>query len=192
MKKRKPPKTPKPIVKRLQTVAVSKEPEAPVWGWLKKLGSIGAALALIYTVLCFWPQLSIDPTAAAEPSNPISGYFKITNEQVYPLTDVSIEVSLRCARIGRGDDTSPMDKCLPSMHSSKQLWSNHTLEPHEPYEITPGDLMFVTPGALLYAQISFFVSYRPRKIPYHLSKELRFESRRRSDGKIEWLHIPAD
>ena len=192
MKKRRPRKTPKAPTRRPQTVAVSTHSEGPAWGWIKKLGSIGAVLGLLYTGLRFWPELSIEPTAAAEPSNPISGYFKITNEQVYSLTDVGIEVSLRCARIGRGDNTAPMDKCLPSMRTSKQLWSNHTLEPHEPYEITPGDLISVTPGGLLYAQISFFVSYRPWRIPYHLSKELRFESRRRADGKIEWLHIPAD
>jgi hypothetical protein len=151
-----------------------------------------APFALLLTALHFWPQLSIEPTAAAEPPNPLSGYFKITNEQVYSLTDVGIEVSPRCARIGRGDYTAPMANCLPSMLDSKQLWRNHTLEPHEPYEITPGDLIAVTPGALLYAQISFFVSFKPWRIPYHLTKELRFESRRRSDGKIEWLHIPAD
>src|ERR1700732_2458497 len=152
MKKRKSPKTPNRTVRRPQAVAISKQPEARVWEWMKKLGSLGAALGLIYTILRFWPQLSIEPTAAAEQANTISGYFRITNEQIYPLTDVGIEVSLRCARIGRGDDIAPMEKCRPSMHASKQLWTEHTLEPHEPYEITPGDLIFVTPGALLYAQ----------------------------------------
>jgi hypothetical protein len=78
------------------------------------------------------------------------------------------------------------------MQTSKRLRKNHTLEPHEPYEITPGDLIFVTPGALLYAQISFFVSYQPWKLPLHLRKELRFQSRRLADGRIEWLHLPAD
>jgi hypothetical protein len=101
MKKRKQPKTPKAPIKQPQAVAVSKRSEAPAWGWFKKLGYVGGGLGLILTVLRFWPQLSIEPTAAAERSNPISGYFKIANEQVYPLTDVGIEVSLRCARIGR-------------------------------------------------------------------------------------------
>jgi hypothetical protein len=70
-------------------------------------------LGLILTVLRFWPQLSIEPTAAAERSNPISGYFKIANEQVHPLTDVGIEVSLRCARIGR-------PQCTLQSSASKQ------------------------------------------------------------------------
>ncbi len=162
------------------------------WTVIKLIGAIGTVLGLLYTISRLWPQISIEPTAAAEPSNPFSDYFKITNEQGYPLTDVSVEVSLRCAKIGRGSDTSPPSKCGPSMHTSKQFWKNRILEPHESFEITPGDPLFVTPGALLSAQISFFVSYQPWKLPLHLSKELRFQSRRLADGRVEWLHFPAD
>jgi hypothetical protein len=79
------------------------------------------------------------------------------------------------------------------MHVQTHRWTKHTLEGHEPYEITPGERIFVTPGALLYAQLSIFISYQPWILPIHLSeKEFRFETRRLSDGKIEWLHIPAD
>jgi hypothetical protein len=52
--------------------------------------------------------------------------------------------------------------------------------------------MFVTPDALLYAQMSIFISYRPWELPFHLIKERRFETRRMSDGKVEWMHIPVD
>jgi hypothetical protein len=173
----------------------------PLWslpqvskGWWSKskailtgLGAVGAALGLPLAIKDFWPQISVEPTAAADPSNPFSGIYKITNEQGYPLTDVSVETSLRCAKIGRGSDTSPPGKCEPSMHTSRPLWTNHTLEPHEPYEITPGDLLIVTPPtALLYAQISIFVSYWPWKLPIPLrTMEFRFQSRRlsaRSNG----------
>jgi hypothetical protein len=210
----KKPKRPKLITKRasLSTAAApisqqSSTAAAPISspqgskGWWSKLmaiakglGSVGTALGLLYMIMHFWPQISVEPTATADSSNPLSGYYKITNEQGYPLTDVSVEASLRCARIGRGNNTSPMDKCEPSMHTSKRLWTNHTLEPHEPYEITPGDIFFVTPPtALLYAQISIFVSYKLWKLPIPFpKKEFRFQSRRLSDGKIEWLHLPAD
>ena len=72
----------------------------------------------------------------------MSGYFKITNEQTYPIEDLSVEVSLRCAKIGRGNDTLPMNKCEPSMHTSKQRWTKHKLDAHEPYEISPGEMLF--------------------------------------------------
>lgn len=43
------------------------------------------------------------------------------------------------------------------------------------------------------AQIAIFVSYRPWRLPFHLPpKEMRFETRRTAEGKIEWIHIPRD
>src|ERR1700678_4277970 len=130
----KKPKRPRPVAKRPPPpVILPTAPERGVWGILKKLGVVGGALGLLLTTLHFWPEISIEPTLATEASNPFSGFFKIKNEQVYPLTDVGIEVSLRCGRIGLGDNTSPMANCLPSMRTSKHLWTNHTLEPHEPY-----------------------------------------------------------
>jgi hypothetical protein len=91
------------------------EPDNRSWTVTKRIGSIigaiGSALGPFYTISRLWPQISMEPTAPAEPSNPFSGYFKITNVQGYPLTDVSVEASLRCAKIGRGSDTSPLSKC---------------------------------------------------------------------------------
>jgi hypothetical protein len=177
-------------------VAVSEEaPSKRGVFWTKTKAVVtgaGAILALGLSIMHYWPEISIEPSAAAEASNPFSGYYKITNEQAYPLTNVGVEVSLRCWKMGLGSDTSPLKSCLPSMHTSKTLWKGHTLEPREPYEITPGDLMFVTPGALLYAQIDLFVSYYPWILPIPMTKELRFQSRRLSDGRFEWLHVPAD
>jgi hypothetical protein len=51
--------------------------------------------------------------------------YKITNEQAYPLTNVGVEVSLRCWKMGLGSDTLPLKSCLPSMHISKTLWKGH-------------------------------------------------------------------
>jgi len=141
----------------------------------------------------WWPQISVEPSAAADLiSNPLSGYFKITNEQTYRYEDLSVEVSLRCVKMGRGTDTSPMNKCEPSMHSSPQRWTKHTLDAHESYEISPGETLFVTPGALLYAQLDVFVSFQPWKVPWRIDRPFRFESRRLTDGTFQWLHIPND
>jgi hypothetical protein len=124
--------------------------------------------------------------------NQSTGYFKVTNEQVYALTDVSVEASLRCAKIGRGTDVTPPNRCEPSMHTSKERWLKHVLQPRESYEFSPGNLLFVTPGALLYGQMSIFIIYQPWKLPIHLNKEVRFETRRLPDGQVAWLHIPVD
>jgi hypothetical protein len=140
-----------------------------------------------------WPRISIEPTASADELNPFTGYMKVTNEQFYTITDVSIEAFSWCVKIGLGSDTSPVDRCERSMPSSTHRWLKRRLGPHEPYEITPGDVLLVTPPtALLYAQISISVRYEPWFLPLHFDKEMRFESRKRKDGRIEWLHIPLN
>lgn len=190
---KKPPK-PKPGAKRTAVTTNAPKADGTSSRAMKLVAGVGTILGLFLTVLHYWPQISVEATRAADVSNPLSGIFKVTNEQNYPINDVnvSMEASLRCSRIGLGDNTAPMDRCDPSMHTTKKRWSEHTLRPHEPYEISPGDLLFVTPGALLYAQLSIFVSYEPWIIPIHWYKEMRFETRRLSDGTTEWLHIPAD
>jgi len=77
------------------------------------------------------------------------------------------------------------------MKSASKRWSKHLLLPHESYEFTPGDVLFATPGGLLYAQISISISYEPWHIPYMMHKEMRFETRKLQDGTIEWLHLPS-
>ncbi len=78
------------------------------------------------------------------------------------------------------------------MHTSKQRWTKHTLDAHESYEISPGEMLLVTPGGLLYAQLDVLVSFQPSKIPWRFDRPFRFETRRLSDGGIQWVHIPND
>ena len=60
-------------------------------------------------------------------------------------------------------------------------------------------MIFITPGGMLYSQISIYVSFKPWIIPiWWPEQEYRFETRVRSDGKVDWLqnseqlvfHIP--
>ena len=53
-------------------------------------------------------------------------------------------------------------------------------------------MLFVTPGALLYAQLDVFVSFKPWKVPWRIDRPFRFKSRRLTDGTFQWLHIPND
>ena len=154
---------------------------------------VAAIIGLPIAIFHWWPLVSVEPSVAADlASNPLSGYFKITNEQVYAINDLSVEVSLRCAKIGRADDTSPIKKCEPSIHTSRQRWTQHTLDAHQAYEVSPGEMLFVTPGALLYAQLDIFVSFQPWQLPWSFQRPFRFETRRSSNGSIQWAHIPND
>jgi len=161
------------------------------WPWKRWAGAV-AALVGVLGIFRYSPWIEMKATAEADPNNPLSTVFEITNEQFYDLRDFSIEVSLRCGKIGRGNNTDPIDCRLPSMRSSSQRWSQHVLGGHASYEFTPGDAVFITPGAMLYAQISIYVSFTPWLIPWWPEQEFRFETRVRSDGKVDWLHIPND
>lgn len=166
-------------------------PEPPrEWAW-KRWASAFTALVGVLGVLHYLPSITVKATADADPANPLSAVFELTNEQVYDLNDLGIEVSLRCGRIGHGTNTDSMDCKRPSMRSDNQRWSQHDLGAHRSYEFTPGDRLFITPGAMLYAQISIYVSFKPWLMPFWWpEQEYRFETRVRSDGKVDWLKIP--
>ena len=115
-----------------------------------------------------------------------SGYFKITNEQFYPIEDLSVEVSLRCAKIGRGTDTSPMNKCEPSMHTSKQRWTKHTLDgPTSSYEISPGEMLLVDFRAGCCTPNSMFSCHSSRR---KKSVALRQTVSLRDETAFGWRH----
>ena len=101
----------------------------------------------------------------------------MTNTTFYTLEDVRIEATLWCAKIGLGSDTTPVDRCERGMQSSRHEWNKRTLTADEAYEISLGDVLFATPSALLYAEISIDATYTPWVLPYNLNKEIRFYSR---------------
>lgn len=165
----------------------------------ERKGHIGKIITILVTAftlfagaVVFWPRVTTEPTAAADKSNPLSGYFRVTNTQFYPLEDVRIEAILWCTKVGLGTNTSPIDRCEPAMPSSKHQWNKRTLQGDESYDIPLGDVLYVTPSALLYAEISIRTSYTPWIVPIHLSKEFRFYTHRKDDGQIEWLHKPLE
>jgi hypothetical protein len=177
-----------------KAVTMQSTAAAPKRRWAKGLGVFLVAIFGVFTgtVGTLWSRPTIEPTNAPEASNPFSGIFKVANTQFYPLDDVRIEAYLWCAKIGRGTDTTPPTMCKRGMASSKQEWNKRTLAADDSYEIDVGDVLFATPSALLYADISIKVIYTPWVVPYHLNKEFRFYTRRKDDGGIEWLHKPLE
>jgi hypothetical protein len=156
---------------------------------------IGAAFTVIVGIVglsVLWPRLTVEPTGTSEPSNPFSGIFKVANLQNYPLSDVRIEAFLWCNKIGRGTDTSPPTMCERGMASSRSEWNHRTIAADDSYQVEVGDVLFATPSALLFADISIKVTFDPWMIPFHFRREFRFYTHRRDDGIIEWLHKPLE
>jgi hypothetical protein len=116
----------------------------------------------------------------------------VTNTTFYTLEDVRIEATLWCAKIGLGSDTTPVDRCERGMQSSRHEWNKRTLTADEAYEISLGDVLFATPSALLYAEISIDATYTPWVL--HTTSTKRFASTlgRKENGEIEWLHKPLE
>ncbi len=162
----------------------------------KRLGWVVTAISLLLGAVgltAIWPQVTIDPTNAPQPSNPFSGIFKVENGQLYPIENVRIEAYMWCVKMGRGTDTTPPSMCMKgNIASSKREWNGRTIADHDAYEVTVGDVLFSTPQYLLYADISIKVTYQPWFIPYRLEREQRFYTRRKDDGEIEWLHKPLE
>jgi hypothetical protein len=159
----------------------------------KLWGGLITTISLILGALVLWPQVTVEPTSAPQPSNPFSGVFKVENGQFYPIEDVRIATYMWCAKMGTGTDTTAPSLCKKgNIASSKKEWNNRTIAGHDAYEITVGDVLFGTPQHLLYADISVKVMYQPWFVPLRVEREQRFYTRRKDDGEVEWLHKPLE
>jgi hypothetical protein len=130
--------------------------------------------------------VTIEPSNAPEASNPFSGVFKVTNGQIYPIEHVHIQAYLWCTKMGNGTDTTPPSFCEKGSPSSMSAW-NHDIAPHGSRQIDAGEVLYGTPHALLYAEISITVSYQPWFLPISLEREEHFYTRRKDNGDVEWL-----
>jgi hypothetical protein len=178
--------------------AINKPPSPPPakthwwwWGWLKWIvGALGGAVAVASTIiglLALLPAVTIEPANAPEASNPFSGAFKVANSQFYPLWHVRIDAYLWCVRMGTGTDTSRPSFCEKgNIPSSMPAW-NQDIASHGSREIVAGEVLYGTPRALLYAEISIKVTYQPWYLPISLEREDHFYTRRKDNGDIEWL-----
>jgi hypothetical protein len=187
--------------KKLAVVAaqVARSEAAPPAQSRRGVGRVARALITLFTILAgavgltvVWPRVTVEPTDVSEASNPFSGIFKVANLQNYPLHDVRIEAFPWCTKIGRGTDTTPPTRCERGMPSSKREWNHRTIAADDSYQVEVGNVLFATPAALLYADISIKVTFEPWFTPYHLQREFRFYTRRKDDGTIEWLHRPLE
>ena len=90
MKKGRKPRTKKPqrAISASDAKAIPQPPQEevrrPHIGALARIvkiaGGAGAVLGLLAALFGWWPKISVEPSAAADlVSNPLSGYFRITN-----------------------------------------------------------------------------------------------------------------
>jgi hypothetical protein len=147
------------------------------------LGVVSAAVGLLVLL----PNVTIEPSSAPEALNPFSGVFKITNNQFYPIEHVHIQAYLWCTKMGTGTDTTPPSFCEKGNIPSSMPARNQDIAAHGSRQIVAGEVLYGTPHALLYAEISIKVSYQPWLLPIPLDRDGHFYTRRKDNGDIEWL-----
>ena len=152
--------------------------------WLVTI--LGVASAIV-GILALLPDVTIEPPNAPEVSNPFSGVFRVANGQIYPIEHLHIQAYLWCVKMGTGTDTTPPSVCEKGNISSSRSQWNLDIAPHGSRQIIAGEVLYGTPRALLYAEISIKASYRPWFLPIPLEREDRFYTRRKDNGDIEWL-----
>jgi hypothetical protein len=154
--------------------------------WGRFITALGILLGIVGLVALL-PDVTIEPSNAPEASNPFSGAFKVRNDQFYPIEHVHIQAYVWCVKMGTGTDTTPPSTCKKgNIPSSRPEW-NQDIAGHDSRDILAGEVLYGTPHALLYAEISIEVSYRPWFVPIPLEREDHFYTRRKDDGNIEWL-----
>jgi hypothetical protein len=170
-----------------QPASIKKKPPVRTkgrWGWLVTALAIVSGIVGLFALL---PDVTIEPANAPEASNPFSGVFKVANGQIYPIEHVHIQAYLWCVKMGTGTDTTPPSLCEKgNIPSSMPAW-NQDIGPHGSRQIIAGEVLYGTPRALLYAEISIKVSYQPWFFPIQLEREHHLYSRRKDSGDVEWL-----
>jgi hypothetical protein len=169
-----------------------------IWKWVTLVVMFAAA------ALFFLPRVTVEPSGPFDPSHPTSLIFTIANINIIPLRNVQPSVGicfidlgdklpkLRGPEAGSGD--APND-CNGPTRSKIAIgnWFVRWLDVDEKYEI-PIESGIRTDGPIQNANITIAVTYTPWWMPpfWRNTKEFRFVTKRLSDGKTYWTHVPLN
>jgi hypothetical protein len=143
----------------------------------------------------FLPRVTVDPSGPYDPSNPSPITFTIANINIIPLRDVQPSLGV-CFM-----DWSTEIKTHPSCNGPSESrlnfapWFVKWLDIDEKYQIAIEDLLKPAAGAqAINANITIGVTYTPWRMPsfWRITKEFRFVTKKRSDGKIYWIPTPLN
>jgi hypothetical protein len=180
------------------------------WLWRKKADILvwaSVVMTLVAGAFVFLPRVTVDPSGPYDPTTPSAVTFTVANINIVPLRDVQMGIGLcyvdpppgtsppiKFRGYGAGDGAVPNECNGPS--SSKlapTLWSVRWLEPDEKYQIALEELLQVHQVKQIEkANITVVVTYSPWRMFWRSTKEFRFITKQRSDGKIYWVPTPLN
>jgi hypothetical protein len=144
----------------------------------------------------FLPRVTVDSSGPYDPANPSPLTFTVTNTNIVPLRDVHFGIGvcyLDPAPNPHPDCNGPAESRL--IFTS---WTIKWLDVDEKYQIAIEDAIKVATASgaqqVQSANITIAVIYTPWRMPsfWKSTKEFRFITKRRSDGKIYWVPTPLN
>jgi hypothetical protein len=171
--------------------------QMPGWLWRKKGDLVvwaSVAMTLCAGAFYFLPRVTVDPSGPYDPANPSPITFTIANINIVPLQDVQPTIGL-CYIVIRDSTGSKPPECNgPSLSRlAFTPWRIKWLDVDEKYQIAIEEAIKIHDREQIeVANITIAIVYRPWYMPFRLTKEFRFITKPRSDGKIYWIPTPLN
>lgn len=181
------------------------------WLWNKK-GDIllwsSVAMTLVAGGFFFLPRVTVEPSGPYDSLNPSPITFRVSNTNIIPLknVDFSIGICFLSLRPGKGvefrGEGSGFENKAKDCNGPAQSklvfapWSIKWLDVDEKYEIALEEALKSRSDPRMQierANMTIGITYTPWRLPFLRStREFRFVTTERSDGKIYWVPVPLN
>jgi hypothetical protein len=138
--------------------------------------------------------VSVEPPGPYDPSKPSTITFTISNINIVPLRNVQVGVGVCSTEVRRNvflrgpECNGPLGAIL-----TPPVWKARWLDVDERWQIALEEgLQVDAVKQIENADIAVAITYTPWWMPtfWHNTKEFRFSTKKRSDGRIYWVPIP--
>jgi hypothetical protein len=156
-------------------------------------------LTIISAAFLFLPRVTVDPSAAYDPSTPSPITFTVTNTNVIPLRDVHIGIGV--CYLGPKEINPRPEHCNGPIVNSifyRPQWFLHWLDVDEKSQFAIEDMLGRSSNPKEQfedADITVVIEYTPWHLPswlFRQTRQFRFITTPRSDGKIYWTPVPLN
>jgi hypothetical protein len=147
-------------------------------------------------VIVFFPRILVESSGPYDASNPSPITFTISNVNIVPLREVQPMIGM-CFLAIPAEEMSKRDcNGSPRIRMVQKSWRVRWLDADEKWQIALEEAISIghTKQQIENADITIGVEYTPWWLPefWRDTKEFRFVTKKRSDGKIYWVPTPLN
>jgi len=153
-----------------------------IWGvWKVVIGGSIAAILGIFTQPFFRPMVSVSYESALDPRNPFTIPFRVKNDWVMPLYDMTFVCRLDHVRMGNNEFVGgEVGKSPPTSIPRLDAKAETTIPCYNSIQAGAKSISF--------AEVSFPITYRPyRWLPFRYTDTRLFYAERDANGTLRWL-----